>query len=420
MSEQNKTYKIKDLIEESTKAGSSSNRGPALQALTRASRSLIYEDLVAVQETEQPIAALYGVRLLNSNGDMNFLSHATYSGMVNSRLSIADAQAKAYVKDELFKKGDIVYKVIKPFTLASDDYDAINRNLIIKNIRYMSDAAETSDLEYADVAEVCLQIDRWDSQVRSRKLKTEFSLELMQDMEANQLLGKNIPFDLLVTIISEDTNKDICQKLLHVSKVHDGAGVVDGVLAIGGMPDPDLSRTVYRTIVDMGESVRKDSSFKPTYVLASTKIVTLLKSSGWVKDSKRPLSEGVTRCGLEIYADDTSPMEYAVVGFKHRLGDLEYVSSLFYSPYSSTYSVVKNTESFNNNLMILNRYALSVNPWSLDYDFTDKAMVINGDDWDMLGGKSVNSRSVMFDFDSITLLMRSGSGINFKEIGMTP
>ena len=36
----------------------------------------------------------------------------------------------------------------------------------------------------------------------------------MQDMEANQLIGKNVPFDLLTTIAAEDTNKDICQKAI--------------------------------------------------------------------------------------------------------------------------------------------------------------------------------------------------------------
>lgn len=391
-------FKIKDLLNESTRADSSMGSGATLQAFTRATRALIYEDLIAVQETNLPVAGLYGVRLLDSGGNMSYLSHATYSGMINSREAISEVSAKAYVKDELFKKDDIVYKTLVPFTLTGTEYSDINKEMIAKNIRYMSDAGETSDMEFADIAEVGVKIDRWDSEVKTRKLKTSFSVELMQDMEANQLIGKNVPFDLLTTIAAEDTNKDICQKLLHVSKVHEGNGIVDGVLSVGTMTEPEMSRTVYKNIIDMGEHVRKDSSFTPTFVLASTKVCTMLKSSGWVTKSTKPLSDGVTRCGLEIYADDTAPMDYAVVGFKHRLGELEYVSSLFYSPYTSTYSIVKDTKSFNDNLLIMNRYALSVNPWSLDFDFVKNAMVIQGDDWDSIGGKSPNSRCLMIDF----------------------
>lgn len=394
--ELNEHYKIKDLIKESSTTSSNQQAGRTLQAFTRATRSLIYEDLVAVQETQQPTASLYGARYLDSGGNPSFLSHATYSGAINKRTDIAEVTAKAYLPDELFKQGDIVYKVLAAVTFTNTDSD-IHKALITKKIRYLSDAAETADLENADIAEVGVKIDRWDSEVKTRKLKTSFSLELMQDMEANQIVGKNVPFDLLSTIVSEDTNKDICQKLLHVSKVHTGKNITDGVFTATGIEEKDLARLAYKAIVSMGEQVRRDSSFAPTFVLASTAVVSLLKSSGWVVPSKdKPLSEGVTRCGLSVYADDTSPMDYAVVGFKHRLGELEYVSSLFYSPYSSTYSVVQDVQSFNDNIMIMNRYALSVNPYALDTQ-EDTGQIIEADQWDQLGGASLNSRCLMFD-----------------------
>ena len=40
----------------------------------------------------------------------------------------------------------------------------------------MSDAGETSDMEFADIAEVGVKIDRWDSEVKTRKLKNFFFL----------------------------------------------------------------------------------------------------------------------------------------------------------------------------------------------------------------------------------------------------
>ena len=125
-------FKIKDLLNESTRADSSMGSGATLQAFTRATRALIYEDLIAVQETNLPVAGLYGVRLLDSGGNMSYLSHATYSGMINSREAISEVSAKAYVKDELFKKDDIVYKTLVPFTLTGTEYSDINKEMIAK------------------------------------------------------------------------------------------------------------------------------------------------------------------------------------------------------------------------------------------------------------------------------------------------
>lgn len=59
------------------------NTRPELVSLTRAVNNLIYHELVAVQETELPVATLFGVRYRNPNGDMTFSSAATYSGRIS-------------------------------------------------------------------------------------------------------------------------------------------------------------------------------------------------------------------------------------------------------------------------------------------------------------------------------------------------
>lgn len=390
--------KIRDLIEESTKSNSNMNAGPALQALTRATRALIYEDLVAVQETDQPSTALYGVRYLNSDGNLSYLSHATYSGLINSRNDIEEVEAKSYVKGDLFKDGDIVYIVTNDFTLGATDVTSIGKELIGNNIRYLTDNSDLDELE--EVADVGVVIDKWQTDVKTRALKTSFTLELLQDMEHNQLLGKNVPFDLLTTIIAEDTNKDICQKLLHVSKKY-GDGVYN-IKFDDENQDPVSARKVYRIVNEMAEELRRQSSFKATYILASTKVCGILKSSGWVKpDPQKPLSEGILKNGLHLYSDDTSPIDYAIAGFKHVLGgELELVSSMFYSPYTSTYLVATDPKSFNKNIMIKNRYSLSVNPYTAEEELSNKsATIIIGDDWDSLGGKSLCSNAVMFIFE---------------------
>lgn len=396
--EQNKSV-IDKLLKESVTSNHVSDVGPTLQAFTRATRSLIYEDLVAVQETQQPSAALYGVRYLNSNGDMSYLSHATYSGVINDRSKIGEVEIKEYKKGEVFKKEDIVYIVIsETYTPESTEYEALGKGLIDNSIRYFSDSSLTEDLEDSEIAVAGMKIDKWTSYVRSRKLKTSFTRELLRDMEANKIESDNVVIDLLSTVVSEEVNKNIIQTLGTVSYRHDTSDTPGAILDLSGLDkdDPRLGRILYRICNDMAGNVRRDTTFECTYVLGSTKVIEALKSSGWSKpDPDKPLSQGQLKNGLHLYSDDTTPSDYMLVGLKHKKRDMELVGSLFYSPYLSELLTVMDTSSFNENVAIIHRAALSVNPYTLYDEKAETALNIKSDDWDVLAGKSKMSRIAM-------------------------
>ncbi|QPB12419.1 capsid vertex [Providencia phage PSTCR6] len=397
--------KIHNLLRESSTTGSSANGRPDLVGLTRATNSLIYSDLVAIQPTSQPEATLYGVKYLDPNGVMPFLTPATYSGEVNSRENIEELDlTKSYTKGELFKYKDTVYKVTSdnPFDglAGTTPLDGLGQAIVDGKIRFMSDAALTGHFEQKEVeiAECGIKLDRWAAQVRTRKVKTELTVEFAQDLEANQFDADATIEDMLSIILASDINKDIIQKLVTVSSRYRVKGVSDkGMLDLTQADNsPEQGRKLYRYICEMNGSIEQNTSFKGTYVLASARCVALLSASGWMKKSTEyPLADGILKNGLPVYSDPLSPFDYVVVGTKQNLGDLEHIGSLFYAPYvdmdeAGSYRVVVDPTSLQPKLALMVRYALSVNPYtSIDADDNlNKASLIKGDDWDNLVGKS--------------------------------
>lgn len=390
---------IYQLIKESSMSSSNSLGRPDLVALTRAATNLIYTDIVAIQPTTQPIAAIFGVKYTNPNDEMTFKSAATYGGQVSSREGIPEAENKAYKSGDLFKLNDVVYEVVSstPFdaTEFTELQDIVTEAVINGTIRFKSDAAAVEKYETDDsISEIDFSIDKWQVPVRSRKLKTKYTLELIQDMNSSQLDGSEVVYDMLSTVIAGEINKDIIQKLITVSKRYKVQGVSDkGILDVSGDEAQDAGRKIYRYIAEMNGSIMRNSSFKGTYVLASTRVIAILDASGLLKENEdNDRSVGKLSNGLEVFADTTTPMDYFIVGVKAEFGELEHVGSLFYAPYvdlddAGAFKVVIDPDSLQPEVAVLLRYALSVNPFTTVLG--DKSSgVIQGDDWNNLVGVS--------------------------------
>lgn len=385
------------------------NTRPELVSLTRAVNNLIYHELVAVQETDLPVATLFGVKYRNPNGDMTFSSAATYSGRISGRTDIDDVDmAKAYVKGDLFKHDttDVVYEVVAPVTLTPLDADkdtAIMKAVFQSKIRLVSEAADTSKYETSDdIASTSFQMDRWNIPVRSRKFKTEMTVELMQDLEANQFEADGVIEDILGTVASEEVNKDIIQTLITVSKRYNVTGTItDGIFdatALYAKDAPALGRTLYQFACEMGQEMNRTTSFDATYVLCSARVTGLLGASGWLHetDEEHPLAAGRLNNGYYVYTDTNSPFDYIMTGCKYDLGDMDHVGSLFFAPYTEadeagSIKVSVDPASLQPKVAILMRYGLSVNPYTAE---NDSDRLIKGDDWTNLAGKSKMSQIV--------------------------
>lgn len=389
-----------ELLRESTTSAANSVARPQLQSLTRAVNNLIFTDLVAIQPTEQPVCALFGLRYLNRDGQMTYRTAATYGGAAGSRDGIEDFQKdKEYQAGEYFKFNDVVYEVISEGSVGENlatSEEAIFKGVMSNKIRFFSDCAPIDYFEdvNTEISTTDLDFDKWQVNIGSRKLKTEFTTELMQDLEANQINSENSVLDLLATVASEEINKDIIQKLITVSTRYKVKSITpDGVLSLVNVQEaPVQARELYRYACEMSNQMLRTSSFSGTYVLASSRVVGLLQSSGWMEETDNALSEGRLRCGLEVYADTVTPFDYMIVGCKHMIGDMESIGSLFYSPYTEAdgagaYKSVIDPNSFNHKVAIMNRYALSVNPYTVKAN-QDTNQPIKGDEWSKLAGRS--------------------------------
>ncbi|AAQ81482.1 gp24 [Aeromonas phage 31] len=392
--------RITDLINESTTTAANSQSRPALAGLTRAVNNLIFTEMVAIQETNMPSSTLYGVKYLNPAGNQSFASAATYMGDVGYRDGIPLAVLNSPMTEGfVFKDSlDVVYTVIKPLTLmsaTSDVNDAINDAVLLGDIRIKSEAALAEKFEGAEsFVETDFQFDRWTVPVRSRKLKTNISVELLQDLEANKLDAVGIIDDVLSTMISEDINKDIIQSMVTVSRRYKVEGISpNGIIDLTSSIDaPIIGRTLYQQACEMKNQMLRNTSYEATYVLCTTRVSAMLEASGWMEANDDPLSAGTLKNGLLVFVDTVSSFDYLITGCKHNVNDIEHVGSLFYSPFIEAddlgaYKIINDPSSLQPAVGILIRYGLSVNPYTTSIGRNGDRDVV-GDDWSKLAGES--------------------------------
>ncbi|ADG60086.1 gp24 head vertex protein [Acinetobacter phage Acj9] len=405
---------IDKLLSESTTSMDSQPARPALLALTRATTNLIYQDLVATQYTSKNTAALYGVKYLNPNKELSFVTGATYSGAIGkeARKTMKEmAVGVSLAKGELFKYQDVVFKslVADPFTgtTETDEFDILSEAVAASTIRMVPEAADTEyfEGEEPDIAEASFEINKWQAEVKSRKFKTEFTVELAQDMEAAGFDAPTTIEDLLATQMAEEINKDILQSLVTVSNRFKVKGVSDkGVLDLSdaSRSSVETGRELYRFICEMNANIQRQTSYSATYVVASSRVAALLAASGWLekKDDQPYAAYGVLKNGLVLYCDNNNPVEYVVVGVKAEFGDSEMVGSLFYAPFAEglsksadptdhigTYKVINDASDLQPRIALMVRYALCVNPYTMGID-NETARVIDASDIDQFAAQS--------------------------------
>lgn len=405
MENKNSKNRIGRLIYESTLTGANIETKQALVGMTRIVSDSIYQGIVAKQPTSQPTAILFGIKYLNHNNEQGALSNAVYSGAVGDRdiHGIPDMEAKTYDVDDMFKVKDSVYKVVDSVTFASVDTDgSVILDAIIKGkIRQFGDVAPTSYFENdnAVISDAKFTIDKWKMHVGTRKLKTDMTVELLQDMEAMGLKSAEVVDECLASLISADVNKDFFQKLITVSKRYNTETMVEGLIDISDESDAVQGRLLYRYICDMNAYIQRTTLFNGTYIACTPRVAGILSSSGWAKESKTPEADYTLQNGMDVYVDTNNPFDYVLVGMKHEFGDsLDQVGSLYFAPYEESggetgiATIIIDPSSLQPKISVMLRYALSVNPYTLapeiDEDGNRKTQEVKGDEWDKLVGKS--------------------------------
>jgi hypothetical protein len=407
--------KINKLLRESTTTSSNSLARPNLVALTRATTKLIYRDIIAEQRTNQPIAALYGVKYLTPDNEFSFQTGATYGGEVGSkdRETIPELtdKAQAVAQGDYFKYQNIIYKALiaSPLaaTTATDLTDALQEGLVSLTCRLVPDAAHTEKFEAGDVeiSNAVFQVNKWNAPVKSRKLKTSLTVELAQDMEANGFDAPAFLEDLLATVMADEINKDVLQSLITVSKRYKVTGVSDnGIIDLSYDSAPESARKLYEMVCEMNSEIQKTTSYSGTFVVASSRVAAMLAGSGWLKhkpEDEQWLPEtayGYLINGLPVFCDVNSPLDYVTVGVKENYGGNEVVGSIFYAPYTEgldlddeehvgAYKVIIDPDSLQPSISLMVRYALSANPYTVAKD-DKEARIIDATNMDLMAGQS--------------------------------
>ncbi|UPW37893.1 hypothetical protein ESCO10_00121 [Escherichia phage vB_EcoM_ESCO10] len=407
--------KINELLRESTTTTSNSLGRPNLVALTRATTKLIYRDIIAEQRTNQPIAALYGVKYLTPDNEFSFQTGATYGGEVGSkdRETIPELtdKSQAIAKGGYFKYQNVVYKALESSPLASTSAtelsEALQEGLVSLTCRLVPDAAHTEKFEANDVeiSNAVFQVNKWNAPVKSRKLKTSLTVELAQDMESNGFDAPAFLEDLLATVMADEINKDVLQSLITVSKRYRVTGVSDnGIIDLSYNSAPEGARKLYEMVCEMNSEIQKTTSYSGTFVVASSRVAAMLAGSGWLKhkpEDEAWLPEtayGYLINGLPVFCDVNSPLDYVTVGVKEDYGGNEVVGSIFYAPYTEgldlddqehvgAYKVIVDPDSLQPSISLMVRYALSANPYTVAKD-DKEARIIDATNMDLMAGQS--------------------------------
>ncbi|AGB07070.1 head vertex protein [Vibrio phage VH7D] len=223
------------------------------------------------------------------------------------------------------------------------------------------------------------RLDRWYAQVQSSKLKTEISLETIQDMQA---LGVNesIITDSIADQIADDINTNIIDALNSIS-------TVGSAITLSGITNRfDKGRELYSLVHASAAEIEKSTGCTGTYIVAGGEAFGLLTGTGMATQIG---DTSMYKCdsGLYLVHDKYATTDYVTIGVKKELGDYE-ISSLVFSPYNFDKATdagiayqykTQDSKSFHPIYGVIARYALTVAP--LEDNQTGAVEI----DWDNLG-----------------------------------
>ncbi|MEZ8731014.1 hypothetical protein AB6D70_10610 [Vibrio splendidus] len=369
---------IKQLLAESNTSANIENGRPILVGLTRKINDKIFKDICGIQPTSQPRATVYGVRYEMVSQDGSEVretqgSHRTGTGKYPFKDHGLAGGSTGMVSGDHFAEFDYVFGAVK-----DGDYDGkteveLLALVLTGDLRLVTDADE--DDSRAEVQSSRFIMDRWQSDIKSRRVKSPTTWELLTDMQNNGLDGSSAVEDLLATSISEEINSDIIMKTITVAKKSPAIDLSLSELYQQG-------RSLIARALELGAEIHQITTFTATFVLASPKVASAIRASGQVGNDN--LIDGTN---LKLVTDSKAIGEYLLVGSNHKFDGLDTVAPIHYSPYvesdsAGTYLIATDSNNLQPVPALISRYAITSSP-----DFSDVDGV-QGDDWEKLANKS--------------------------------
>ncbi|QLH66504.1 hypothetical protein HXV88_08565 [Aeromonas veronii] len=326
--------------------------------------SKIYKKLVCEQPTTQPIATVFGIKQKVAGKDP-FVVHMQEH--IEGAIDLAP-NATFMTGDKIKDASGIVVEALVPFSSENTDMSSVWSMLLAGKVRVLNDVPEQAVIQESDI-----EISRWRTKVGSRLIRFDASMEMLHDLESQFKDSKDVVYNVIGNVVSEQVNSEIILKLISLAK-----------------KEKDLSLINYETsyyrgrelIIKAAELVAdiKKNNATPTFLLCTPKVEAQLKASGQVTDN---VIDGLD---LEIVVDVKTPADYMLVGCAsdERLTPC----SLYYSPLVEeeqditmlfTREMLNMQPSYGANV----RYALS----AIDLDSVDGGKVVETD-WNKLANSS--------------------------------
>lgn len=171
------------------------------------------------------------------------------------------------------------------------------------------------------------RLDRWFSNVKSHKLKTDVSIELLTDLRSLGL-GEEVVIDNLADQIADDINLDIINALNIVST--NGAAInIDGSTS-----KFNQGRQLYAEVHAIAAKMETTTGMVGTYVVGGGLGFELLLGSSHaerVPDTNTYILDS----GMILVHDKFASTDYVTIGVKKKVGEFE-LSSIVFSPYDYT------------------------------------------------------------------------------------
>lgn len=413
---------LENLLIEQTKAGNIANTRPYLVQLQKTVASRVFRDMVAIQETDNPVAQVFGLKYLTDTNKQLHNNQLTITGATQKEdvSTLPElTQGMTVQKGKLYKSQDNeqIYISSKQTTLVTEtDFDLlVLRQIVNGDIRLYTDAADVNYSEGQIPRESKFEIGKWVQHCKTRKISVKITQELIQDLEQNNLDSVAIVEDMLQSAIVNEVNKDIISKLITVSQRYNNSKlkIENGFVDLSKRQDQywQIGRDINAMIGAAAADMLQNTTYSATYVIVQPNIYGLLCGAGLVvfnEEQQMTRSHGYLKSGLKIYIDTYQKFDYFVVECKHNISladnhevvqnepqnqdeAVEYypddlIGQLYYCPYleedGSQMYITRDSESLQNNILLQTRYALSVNPF-----VTDGVKNNIGDDWDNLAGK---------------------------------
>ncbi|HEH9418880.1 TPA: hypothetical protein SIA31_002927, partial [Aeromonas sobria] len=267
---------IDKLVSESI--DSSTGRAHLVGVSTKTSQQ-IWKKLVNNQPTTQPIATVFGVAYKDRGADP-FNDHAP--AVVSTYDKYFDSNE--YMPGDRFTSTAWSYEVLEQLlpsmTQPTGPDDTTPQTVIPRNlpelflqgkIRLITEAPKSAVQQDSE-----FKVNRWQSEVGSRLIRLDSSVELIEDLDRQGVKSDSLVNDVISSVIAESINSDIVNTLINIARKGNQINLINNETTYY------KGRELINQIADMVADIKQRTTAKPSFVLCTPKVEAVLLSSGQV------------------------------------------------------------------------------------------------------------------------------------------